>query len=227
MGILSRFRDIMTSNLNAHLERSDDPEKTVDAFMASANSDLGNIRAETASLLAEERRTKRALEECQDDIDKLQRYAEKAVAAGNDREAVKFLERKAPLAEKAAKLQAAHDEAAANVGKMQQMQDKLEADISQLEARRTKLKETMAAARNQQRVNAAGSPTGGNIDATLTAMEEKANRAYDEAMAIAELRAGTNNDLDEQLAQLEKRSPTTTIPEDEQAAIKAKMNKAT
>lgn len=44
------------------------------------------------------------------------------------------------------------------------------------------------------------------------------NRAYDEAMAIAELRAGTKDDLDALFAQYEK----STNTEDELAAIKEK-----
>lgn len=226
MGILSRFRDIMASNINALLDKNEDPEKTIDSFMRNLNSDLGQVKAETASVLAEERRAKRELDECKAEVSKLQRYAEKSVEAGNDADAVKFLEKKAPLAEKEARLQAVYDAAASNVVSMKQIQEKLEADIGQLEARRMNLKEKMAATKTQQRLNAAGSPTGGGIDAMFDAMEEKANSAYNEAMAIAELRAEPKDDLDERLEQLEKSSNASGgSAEDELAALKEKMKK--
>lgn len=100
MGILSRFRDIMASNMNALLDKAEDPEKTIDNFMRNVNIDLGKVKAETASVLADERRTKRTLDDCQAEISKLQHYAEKAVEAGNEGDARKFLEKKVLLTEK-------------------------------------------------------------------------------------------------------------------------------
>jgi phage shock protein A len=213
----------MASNVNALLDKAEDPEKTIDDFMRSLNGDLGKVKAETASVLADERRAHRALEECKAEIGKLQRYAEKSVEAGNDEEARKFLEKKAPLAEKASKLQAAYDLASSNAASMKQMQEKLVSDIDQLEERRARLKGRMAAAKAQQRLNAIGSPMDGGIDSVFKAAEEKVNSAYDEAMAIAELRAETKEDLDKLFEQEEKGSGTKA--EDELAAIKEKMKK--
>ncbi|WP_232696481.1 PspA/IM30 family protein [Brevibacillus daliensis] len=222
MGILSRVREIMSSNINALLDKTGDPEKTIDDFMRSLNSDLGKVKAETASMLTDERRAKRALDECNADIKKLQHYAEKAVEAGDDEDARKFLEKKEPLAEKEAQLQAAYQLASSNVASMKQIQDKLVSDIGQLEARRTKLKGKMAAAKAQQSLNSIGSSDGGN-DAVFDAMEQKVNRAYDEAMAIAELRTEAKDNLDDLFAQYKK--STNPNVEDELAAIKEKMKK--
>jgi phage shock protein A len=213
MGILSRFRDIMSSNINALLDKSQDPEKTMDTYMRSLNIDLGKVKAETASVLADEKRSQRAWDECKAEINKLQKYAEKAVEAGNDDGARKFLEKKGTLAEKEVQLQAAYELAASNAASMKQMQDKLVSDMSQLEARRTELKSRMAAAKAQQRLNSISSPTGGGIDSVLDALEEKVNSEYHEAMAIAELRAESKENLDELFEQLEK--DTSTKPKKE------------
>ncbi|MCE5172664.1 PspA/IM30 family protein [Paenibacillus profundus] len=225
MGILSRFRDIMASNVNALLDKAEDPEKTIDDYMRSLNSDLGKVKAETASVLADERRAKSALDECNAEIKKLQRYAEKSVEDGKEEDALKFLERKAALAEKQNRLQTSYDLASANAVKMKQMQDKLVWDMGRLEARRTELKEKMAAAKAQQRMN-----SGNDVDSSFDALEEKANHALDEAMALAELRGGAKeDDLDDLIPQLEKNMSTnmntTTTAEDELAALKEKMNK--
>ncbi|RKN86070.1 PspA/IM30 family protein [Paenibacillus ginsengarvi] len=204
MGILSRFKDIMASNINALQEKSGDPEKEIEEFMRGLHLDLGKVRSETASVLAEERRAERALADCQAEMSKLQKYAEKCVADGNDEGARKFLEKKAPLQEKEAQLRASHNQSASNVDWMKQMERKLETDIGELELRRTKLKERMLAAQHQKHLNSLGSPTGDGIEAKLKAMEDKANTEYNEAMAIAELRAEKKEDIDELFAQFEK-----------------------
>ena len=90
MGIMERFKDIMAANINALLDKAEDPEKMIDQYMRNLQSDLGKVKAETASVIAEESRAKRALDECNANITKMQTYAEKAVAAGNDTDARQF-----------------------------------------------------------------------------------------------------------------------------------------
>ncbi|WP_311081058.1 PspA/IM30 family protein [Paenibacillus polymyxa] len=215
MGILSRFRDIMKVNVNALMDKVGDPEKTIDDYMRNLNSDLGEVKAETASVLADERRAKRALDECKAEIKKLQHYASKSVEAGNEEDARKFLERKGLQAEKLEQLQTSYDVASTNAVNMKKMQEKLVSDMGQLEARHAELKGKMAIAKAQQTLNSIGSK-----NSAFEVMEEQVNRAYDEAMAIAELRAGTKDDLDALFAQYEK----STNTEDELAAIKEKIN---
>ena len=52
MGILQRFKDIMASNINALLDKCEDPEKMIDQYMRNLESDLGKVKAETASVLS-------------------------------------------------------------------------------------------------------------------------------------------------------------------------------
>ena len=94
MGILTRFKDIMSANINALLDKCEDPEKMIDQYMRNLESDLGKVKAETASVMAEETRCKRELDECTADVAKYQSYAEKALRAGNEADARTFLEKK-------------------------------------------------------------------------------------------------------------------------------------
>ncbi|GIQ70823.1 PspA/IM30 family protein [Xylanibacillus composti] len=217
MGILARFKEIMASNIHALLNKTGDPEKEIADYTRTVSGDLGKVKAEMASIAANERRARRALSECQGEIDKLQRYAEKAVEAGNDREAMRFLEMKAAQAGKLPELRDALDKAAVDVSNLKRMQDKLASELSQLE----ELKVRLAAAKAQQKANARGSATSGT-DSAFTALEAKVNQAYDEAMAIAELRKETTDDLDELLAPYEEKADSPN-PEQELAAIKEKM----
>ena len=63
MGILKRFKDIMSSNVNALLDKAEDPVKMVDQYLRDLESDLGKVKAETAAVMAEETRAKRQLKE--------------------------------------------------------------------------------------------------------------------------------------------------------------------
>lgn len=214
MGILSRVKDIMKVNVNALLERAEDPAKTIDEYMRNLNSDLGKVKAETASVIADERRAKRALDECGAELKKLERYADKALAEGNHDGAQKFLDRKNAQEEKYGELQAAYDLASSNAATMKQMQDKLVSDLGKLEARHAELKGKLAAAKTQQTLNS-GTSTMGNVNSAFDAMEEKANLALDEAIALAELRAGAKkDDLDDLIAQLEKDQNKNTNTEE-------------
>jgi len=208
MGILSRFKDIMANNINALLDKAEDPEKLIDDYMRQLNNDMGKVKAETASVLTDEQRAKRVLDECRAEIRKLLNYAEKAVESGDDEDALKFLERKATQVEKQNQLQVAYESASANALSMKQMQEKIVLDMDQLEVRRIHLKGKIAATKAQQKNTSSAS--------VLDAMEEKVNLAYDEAVALAELRAEPKDDLDDLIAQLEK----STNPEDELTAMK-------
>ena len=68
MGIISRFKDIMSANINALLDKCEDPEKMIDQYMRNLQSDLGKVKAETASVMADEQRAKRELDECTAEI---------------------------------------------------------------------------------------------------------------------------------------------------------------
>ena len=181
MGILQRFKDIMASNINALLDKAEDPEKMIDQYMRNLESDLGNVKAETASVMAEETRAKRELDDCNEQIAKMQSYAEKALLAGNEADARSFLEKKQQLTTTQAALQKAYDVAKDNAAKMRQMHDKLVKDIDSLEARRAAIKATMKAAKAQERINEVGASFkgAGNDMAAFDRMEAKANKMLD------------------------------------------------
>ena len=159
--------------------------------------------------------------------EKMQRYAEKAVVAGNDGDARQFLEKKQQLAGKQAGLQQAYDQAHQNAVKMKEMHDKLIKDIGELNARRDSIKAKMAVAKTQERLNKIGSSVegaAGNLSA-FDRMEEKANRMLDEANAMAELNASSaSDDIDDLAAKYDDPSSSPAV-DDELAALKAKLGK--
>ena len=216
MGIISRFKDIMSANINALLDKCEDPEKMIDQYMRNLQSDLGKVKAETASVMADEQRAKRELDECTAEINKLQAYAEKAVAAGNDDDARQFLAKKQTLVTKQQAFQQTYTLAADNAAKMRQMHDKLVNDINELDSRRDTIKAKMKVAKAQQTVNKMTSGMG-KAENSLSAFD----RMLDEANAMAELNtAGADNSIKDLEDKYKVSAPAV---DDELAAIKAKM----
>ena len=224
MGILTRFKDIMSANINALLDKCEDPEKMIDQYMRNLESDLGKVKAETASVMAEETRCKRELDACTADVAKYQSYAEKALQAGNEADARTFLEKKQQVS-KQATLQQTYNIAADNAAKMRQMHDKLCKDIQSLEARRDSVKAKVAAAKAQERINKVGSSVAGvgtSMDA-FSKMEAKANKMLDQANAMAELnQSQLETDVDSLAAKYDT-EPANAAVDDELAALKAQM----
>ncbi len=223
MGILTRFKDIMSANINALLDKAENPEKMIEQCLRNLNSDLGKVKSETASIMADENRAKRELDECVSECDKMQSYAVKAVEAGNDEDAKKFLQKKAQLAAKQDGLQQAYDLASANAAKMKNMHDKLVADIQELESRKDVIKGKLAVAKTQERINNIGSSLDGanNSMSAFERYEDVANKALDKANAMSEL----NSSPADELKDLTKKYGTagSGAIDDELAALKASL----
>lgn len=224
MGILTRFRDIMTSNINALLDKAEDPEKMIDQCLRNLNSDLGKVKSETAAIMAEEQRAKRALDECNVEIEKMQSYAVKALEAGNENDARRFLEQKAMLASRQPGLKDAYELAKNNATHMRQMHDKLVNDINELEARKDMIKGKLAVAKTQERINKMTSSVVSANDsiASFEKYEEMADKALDKANAMAELNRSSSEQSIEDLAK--KYAPEVSVDE-ELEALKRSLNK--
>lgn len=224
-GILSRFKTIMEANINALLDKAEDPVKMADQLARDLEKDLGEVKAETVSVMAEEKRAKRAYDEGVAEVEKLQRYAEKAVLAGNDADAKVFLSEKAAKAANLESLKGAWDLAAANAAKMREMHDKLTEQLKQVEDRKAAIRAKEAMVKSQQKANEIKSDLGGSSLAAFDALEEKLNRKLDEAEAAAEL----NTKKDDMADLMAKYDDAATVQdsgvEDELAALKAKLGK--
>ena len=191
MGILSRFSDIMKSNINALLDKAEDPAKMVDQTLRNLREDLAEVKKETAAVMADEKRAKRDVEECEAEIQKYTLAAQNALKSGNEEDARTLIAKKQQYESKLVSLQNTYEVAHSNADKMHQMHDKLAADIDGLELRKDAIKGKVATAKAQEHMNKiiAG---GKNSEASLSAferMEAKADKMLDSANAEAELNA--------------------------------------
>ena len=209
MGIISRFKDIMASNINALLDKAEDPEKMIDQIMRNLSNDLVKVKDETAEVMAAEAKCKRDLDECNENVNKMQAYAEKALVAGNEEDAMKFLKEKNQLIVTQQTLQQTYDIAKDNALKMRQMHDKLARDIDELESRRETVKAKIKVAKAQEKLNmlnekVADSAT--NLSA-FDRMEDKADKMLDKANAVSDL---TNSNEEEKISNLAQKYDSKT-----------------
>lgn len=129
MGILTRYRDIMASKLDS----SNNLDRRVKQYLDNLYQDLGKIKSETATIIVEEQRAKRILNECRSDIGKMERYAKRAAEAGESEKAGNYLEKQNSLVEKETELEEAVNLAISNSVKIKEMHQKIVSDIAELE----------------------------------------------------------------------------------------------
>ena len=221
MAILKRFGDIMRANINALLDKAEDPGKMVDQMLLDLNEDLAAVKKETASVMAAATSARQQVDECKANIAKYEAAAKSAVKAGNDDDARKLLSTKQQYESTLTSLEEAAKVAEDNAAKMRQMHDKLVSDINGLQARRAAIHAKVSVANAQQHVNAATEKTSrtSRSTAAFDRMEEKADRMLNEANATAELNTqATNEDIANKYL-----SGGSASVEDELARLKAEV----
>lgn len=224
MSILKRFSDIMASNINSILDKAEDPEKMVDQLLRNLNDDLNKVKAETASIMADEARAKRELDGYKSDIEKMVDYATRAIKAGNDDDARHFLEKKASLTNDLATIEQRYNIAKENSDKMKEMYKKISAQIEEVNSRRNTIKMKIATAKAQQKVNKIGTSINSSKNSfdSFSRMEEKANKMLDEANAMAELdKKDDSKNIDDLM---DKYNSNSSSVEDELAELKKMMD---
>ena len=188
MAILKRFGDIMRANINALLDKAEDPAKMVDQMLLDLNEDLASVKKATNA--------RQQVNDCKADIAKYEAAAKAAVKAGNDDDARKLLATKQQYESTLTSLETAATVAEDNAAKMRQMHDKLVNDINSLQARRAAVHAKVSVANAQQHVNEATEKTAkaSRGTAAFERMEEKADRMLNEANATAELNTQASNE---------------------------------
>lgn len=138
MGIFSRMRDIVNSNLSAMLDRAEDPEKMIRLMIQEMEDTLVEVKSSCAGAMAEARKVGRELEEVSNRARDWEAKAVLAVDKGREDLAREALLEKKRFLERAEALKRELDECDELVARYQ-------SDIAQLE-------EKLASVREKQRM---------------------------------------------------------------------------
>ena len=84
MGIFTRFRDIVSANINSMLDRAEDPEKLIKLMIQEMEDTLIELKSSCAGVIAGRRKLERKLEEIGGKVDLWDQRAALAVAKGRD-----------------------------------------------------------------------------------------------------------------------------------------------
>ncbi len=144
MGTFSRLRYVIAANVNALLEKAEDPEKLLRALIREMEDASEEARMACADLLAEQQRLQRLEARLGEDVAEWQRRAEDAVAQGRDDLARAALKARAELGEQH---RATVDEQARVAERVAQMEQDMVTLKSKLADAKTRLKSLQSAGR--------------------------------------------------------------------------------
>ena len=217
MGIFSRLADIVNSNINAILDRAEDPEKLIRLIIQEMEDTLVEVRSSAVRTIAEKKEIERRVATLEREQEEWQRRAELAVTKGREDLAKGALLAKARVSEVLAALQ----------HQRQQIEDALakqNEDIAKLQAKLAdaKMREKTIAARQKTAVNRI-KLRGHLYDERITdafARFEQVERALDEMEGKVEaFDLGRKKTLADELAGLEAESGV----EEELRALKERL----
>ncbi len=138
MGIFSRVRDIINSNLNAMLDKAEDPEKLIKLMIQEMEDTLVEVKASCAGVMATKKKIQRELDQVQARADDWADKAQLAVDKGREDLAREALQEKRRFVERAERL-------ALEMAEVEGLIEQYQSDIIQLE-------EKLGAVREKQRL---------------------------------------------------------------------------
>jgi len=84
MGIFTRFRDIVSANINSMLDRAEDPEKLIKLMIREMEDTLVELKSACAGTIADKKKVSRQLEQIQDKEAFWEQKSALAVSKGRD-----------------------------------------------------------------------------------------------------------------------------------------------
>ncbi len=126
MGIFSRFSDIVNSNINALLDKAEDPEKMVRLIIQEMEDTLVEVRSSSAKTIAEKKDLQRVVTRLQEEVADWQAKAELALSKERDDLARAALIERQKAADQA-------ETVAADIANLDEHISKLQDEVAQLQ----------------------------------------------------------------------------------------------
>ncbi|THF84071.1 PspA/IM30 family protein [Cohnella fermenti] len=219
MSIFKRLRDLTMSNVNALIDKAEDPIKMTDQYLRDMQEDLEEAEKAVAAQIALEKRFKQLYEEQAALVQKRDEQANLAAQNKNIDLARRALEEKKGAEQKAAEYKASWDQNKAAADRLREKLDEMRRQFTELKNKRETLVARANAAKAQSEINKAMSGFGSDSAMSgLKRMEEKVLQMEAHAEATDELNGAKGKSLDQEFEALGKDKAV----EDELAALMKK-----
>ncbi len=216
-----RVQTYVGSELNAALDKAEDPVKMLDQFMREMAADIRDAETAVARQLANEKMLKKKYEDAKSMTEKRQQQAVEALEAGNEDLARRALEDKNNHLKQAESMKTAFEQAASDTLILREKLAEMKREYEEMQLKKDTLKARAESAKTRTKINHAMSAVGSDESKRgFERMEEKVMRYEAEAETSEDLRAGSRS-LDDELAALKK----SNAVDDELAALKEKLGK--
>ncbi len=204
MGIFSRLTDIVNSNLNALLDKAEDPEKMVRLMIQEMEDTLVEVRSAAVKGIADKKELTRRLEKLDQGQEEWAEKAEFALSKGREDLAKGALVAKRRLAEQADTLRRELALVEESLARYNEDLAKLQAKLKEAKAKKKSMEIRMRTA--EKRVRTRRTLHDGRVDDAL-ARYDGLERRIDELEADAEsYDLGKDRSLEEEFADLEAES---------------------
>ncbi|MBO2942989.1 PspA/IM30 family protein [Paenibacillus sp. F411] len=215
MSIFKRLRDLTMSNINAMIDKAEDPIKLTDQYIRDMTEDLEDAEKAVAAQIAIEKRFKALFEEQQALAEKRTQQAHTAAQAQNVDLARRALEEKKTAEAKRDEYKASYDQNKAAADNLRAKLDEMRKQLTAMKNKRETLVARYNAAKAQTEINKAMNGfSSDSASSGLKRMEEKMLQMEARAEAGNELNAKEKS-LDDEFEALGKDKAV----EDELAAL--------
>jgi phage shock protein A len=218
--LLGRISDLISANVNAMLDKAEDPEKMANEYLRQLTNELYEVRTGVASAMADETKLEQRRVASVGEVTQWQSKAEAALRAGDEELAKAALSRKVQSQKLAEQYQQQEQAQEEQVNAMQEALVQLETRIAEVKAK----KELIIAKKNRAQTQEALQRTAqrmGQISSLdkLDQLEERVDDRLNQAEAMARLQQGS---LEARFSDLEKQTEVDA----EMAELKRKLGMA-
>jgi phage shock protein A len=218
--LFKRVKTVVDSELNALLDKAEDPVKMLEQFMRDMESDIRDAESAVAKQIANEKMLQKKYMDAQKMVEKRDEQAITAIEAGNDDLARRALEDKKIHKQTADTLKESYDRAKLDSDSVRKKLDEMKAEYYQMKLKKDSLKARAESAKTKTKINRTLSGIGSDDSKRgFERMEEKVLQYEAEAETSEDLRS-SNKSLDDEFEALEKNDV-----DDELAALKRKLGK--
>ncbi|OZB95133.1 PspA/IM30 family protein [Paenibacillus sp. XY044] len=204
MAIFKRLRDLTMSNINAIIDKAEDPIKMTDQYIRDMTEDLEDAEKAVAAQIAIEKKFKQLYEEQQALVEKRTQQAHTAAQAQNVDLARRALEEKKSAEQKMNEYKASYDQNKASADNLRAKLEEMRKQLTEMKNKRETLVARYNAAKAQTEINKA--MNGFSTDSAtngMKRMEEKMLQMEAQAEASNEMSA-KGKSLDDEFEQLGK-----------------------